>query len=137
MSVVSLTAGRPQTEVSSKATRRRFTAEYKMRIVREAAACEGKRGALGALLRREGLYSSHLVKWREQAMRAQAAGLSPKKRGPQRKGVDGRDRQIADQQRRIAKLTQQLEQAKAIIDVQKKLSVVLGIALPPIDEESE
>ncbi len=67
MSVVSLTAGRPQTEVSAKARRRKFGAEYKMRILREAAACEGKPGELGALLRREGLYSSHLTKWREHS----------------------------------------------------------------------
>jgi transposase len=134
--VVSLPAGRPATEVTPKAKRRRFTAEEKRRILREAAACT-ERGEIGALLRREGLYSSHLMKWREQAERGEIAGLTPKKRGPEPKVVDARDKQLADQQRLIAKLTQRLEHAAAIIEVQKKLSQVLGIPLPPIDDESE
>ena len=136
MSVVSLPAGRPATEVTPKAKRRKFTAEEKRRILREAAACT-ERGEIGALLRREGLYSSHLMKWREQAERGEIAGLTPKKRGPEPKVVDARDKQLADQQRLIAKLTQRLEHAEAIIEVQKKLSQVLGIPLPPIDDESE
>jgi transposase len=136
MSVVSLPAGRPATEVTAKAKRRRFTAEEKRRILQAAAACT-QRGELGALLRREGLYSSHLMKWREQAERGEIAGLTPKKRGPEPKVIDARDKQLAEQQRLIAKLTRRVERAEAIIDVQKKLSQVLGIALPPIDEESE
>jgi transposase len=136
MSVVSLPAGRPATEVTPKARRRKFTAEEKRRILQEAAACS-QRGELGALLRREGLYSSHLVKWREQAERGEIAGLTPKKRGPESKVVDARDKQLAEQQRLIAKLTRRVERAEALIEVQKKLSQVLGIALPPIDDESE
>ena len=91
------------------------------------------------MLRREGLYSSHLIKWREQAERGQIAGLTPKKRGPEPKVADARDKQLAEQQRAIAKLTRRAERAEAIIEVQKKLSQLLGIALPPIptDEESE
>jgi transposase len=137
-SVMSLPAGRPATEVTSKARRRKFTAEYKSRILREAAVCSA-RGEVGALLRREGLYSSHLIKWREQAERGQIAGLTPKKRGPPAKVADARDKQLAEQQRAITKLTRRAERAEAIIEVQKKLSQLLGIALPPIpsDEESE
>jgi transposase-like protein len=136
MSVVSLPAGRPATEVTAKAKRRRFTAEEKRRVLQAAAACT-QRGELGALLRREGLYSSHLMKWREQAERGEITGLTPKKRGPEPKVIDARDKQLAEQQRLIAKLTRRVERAEAIIDVQKKLSQVLGIALPPIDDESE
>jgi transposase len=136
MSVVSLPAGRPATEVTAKAKRRRFSAEEKRRVLQAAAACT-QRGELGALLRREGLYSSHLMKWREQAERGEIAGLTPKKRGPEPKVVDARDKQLAEQQRLIAKLTRRVQRAEAIIDVQKKLSQVLGIALPPIDDESE
>jgi transposase len=136
MSVVSLPAGRPATEVTAKAKRRRFTAEEKRRVLQAAAACT-QRGELGALLRREGLYSSHLMKWREQAERGEIAGLTPKKRGPEPKVIDARDKQLAEQQRLIARLTRRVERAEAIIDVQKKLSQVLGIALLPIDDESE
>jgi transposase-like protein len=135
-SVMSLPAERPATEVTPKAKRRKFTAEEKRRILREAAACT-QRGEVGALLRREGLYSSHLIKWREQAERGQLAALAPKKRGPEPKISDARDKQLAEQQRMIAKLTRRVERAEAIIEVQKKLSQVLGIALPPTDDESE
>jgi transposase len=135
-SVMSLPAGRPATEVTSKARRRKFTAEYKSRILREAAVCSA-RGEVGALLRREGLYSSHLIKWREQAERGQIAGLMPKKRGPAPKVADARDKQLAEQQRAIAKLTRRAERAEAIIEVQKKLSQLLGIALPPIPIDGE
>ena len=74
-------AERPDTEVKSKSTRRRFAAKYKRQILREAAACT-KPGEIGALLRREGLYSSHLAKWREQAEAGELSGLAPKRRGP-------------------------------------------------------
>src|SRR5690242_20013850 len=127
-SVMSLPARRP--EVSAKATRRRFSAEYKSRILREAAACT-KPGEIGALLRREGLYSSHLVNWRQQAERGQLTALEPKKRGPQGKIVDPRDKKIIEQEREIAKLRKRAERAEALVEVQKKVSQLLGIALPP------
>jgi len=132
--VISSNVRRPGTEVTEKASRRRYTAEYKARILREVAACT-QRGEVGALLRREGLYSSHLCAWREQAERGQREALAPKKRGPQAKVVDGRDRKIAEQERMIGKLTRRAEQAEAIIEIQKKVSQLLGIALPPITEE--
>jgi transposase len=133
--VMSLPAGRPETEVSAKAKRRRFTAEYKVRILREADGCT-KTGEFGALLRREGLYSSHLLSWRGQAQRGELAALAPQKRGPKPKEVDGRDKELAVLRREIAQLTRRAERAEAIVEVQKKISQLLGIALPEIDEES-
>jgi transposase len=132
--VMSLPASRPETEVSEKARRRRFTAEYKARVVREADACK-QPGEIGALLRREGLYSSHLVSWREQARRGELAALAPQKRGPKPEPVDSRDKQIGELRREIAQLTQRAERAEAIIEVQKKLSRLLGIVLPEPPEE--
>lgn len=133
--VMSLTAGRPETEVTEKAKRRRYSAEYKSRILREADACT-KSGELSALLRREGLYSSHLASWRAQVTRGELAALEPKKRGPKPKVADPRDKQLAAQEREIAKLQRRLEQAQAIIEVQKKVSHLLGITLPDTSEES-
>ena len=122
----------PSNEVSSKRTRRRFNADYKQRILREADACS-KAGELGALLRREGLYSSTLHEWRLARKRGEVAGLS-KKRGRKPKDVDGRDKVIADQQREIAKLRRRIERAEALVEIQKKVSQLLGIQLPTSDE---
>jgi transposase-like protein len=127
--VMSLEAGRAKTEVSEKATRRRFTAEYKRRILREADACT-QSGELGALLRREGLYSSHLSSWRAQAARGELAGLTPKKRGPKGKEVDPRDKKIAELERQVSRLTGRAERAEALVELQKKVSQILCIALP-------
>ena len=127
-------ARRPETEVTEKAKRRRFNADYKRRIVREAASCT-KTGDLGALLRREGLYSSQLSKWREQVGDGELNALSPKKRGPKAKPVDPRDKKIAALERDIAKLAARAERAEALVEVQKKLSILLGIALPDDDGE--
>ena len=90
---------------------------------------------MGALLRREGLYSSHLASWRTSLDKIDLEALTPKKRGPKPKQVDERDRKIADQERQIARLTKRLERAEIVIDVQKKLSVLLGIPLPDSDEK--
>jgi len=133
--VMSLKAERAETEVSDKPTRRRFTAEYKRRILREAAACT-QRGELGALLRREGLYSSHLTEWRKQAERGELAGLTPRKRGRKAKPADPRDKRIAQLERENAKLSRRAERAEALVEVQKKVSQLLGIALPtPPDDK--
>jgi transposase-like protein len=129
-------AERPVTEVSEKAKRRRFTAEYRQRILREAAACT-QRGEVGALLRREGLYSSHLTIWRQSVEQAQQQALTPKKRGPKPKATDERDKRIVQMERDIAKLTRRAERAEALVEVQKKVSQLLGIALrTPEDSES-
>jgi transposase len=117
-------------EVVAKARRRRFTAAFKRRVLQEAAACT-RSGEVGALLRREGLYSSHLTTWRTAFARDAVRGLSPQRRGPQARVVDVRDRTIADLQRRVARATARAERAEALVALQKKLSDLLGIALPP------
>lgn len=133
---MSWTAERPETEVSDKAKRRRFTTAYKQQILREAASCT-EPGGIGALLRREGLYSSHLCTWRQRAERGEHAALSPKKRGPQAKATDERDKRIAQLERDNAKLARRAERAEALVEVQKKISQLLGIAQPTIEEDQE
>jgi len=114
----------PATEVPEKPVRRRFSAEYKLRILEEADGCT-RRGQIGALLRREGLYSSHLSTWRRQRILGQLEGLSPKKRG--RRPQDPAVEEVARLQRENERLRARLEQAEMIIDVQKKLSQLLGL----------
>lgn len=115
-----------ETEVSSKARRRKFTAEYRLKIVREADACS-ERGQVGELLRREGLYSSHLTAWRHEVKQRDLEALAPKKRGPK---VDERDRKIAEMEREMAGLKKRLERAELICEIQKKVSTILGVELP-------
>ena len=122
----------PDPEVAERAARRRFTAEYKLRMLRQADACTGT-GELGALLRREGLYSSHLTTWRRQREEGSLAALSPKKRGRPVAPASPLARRVAELERENARLTQRLQQAETIITVQKKLSEALGIALPSGD----
>ena len=105
----------PDPEVPEKAVRRKFTAEFKLRILKEAEAYT-KQGQLGALLRREGLYYSNLTLWRRQINQ----GLIPKKRGTLPQRPDPNVRRIAELERENAKLTHKLKQAELIIDVQKK-----------------
>ena len=118
----------PDPEVVPRAKRRRFSAEYKLRILEEVDACS-EPGQIGALLRREGLYSSHLTTWRRQRAEGQLAGLSPKKRG-RRPSVDERlAKESAELKRENRRLQMRLQQAETIIDVQKKLSGLLGLTL--------
>ena len=122
----------PDPAVAEKPVRRRFTAEYKLRILREADGCT-ECGQLGALLRREGLYSSHLSTWRQHRDQGTLAGLTPKRRGrkanPDAPLIAENERLKRETQRLAAKL----RQAETIIEVQKKLSEILGIPLPPTD----
>lgn len=118
-------AGRADVEVVAKAERRRFSAEYKQRIVREADRCT-KPGEIGVLLRREGLYSSHLVTWRAARDRGELAGLSPRKRGPKVTPPDPRDRKIAELERDNVRLTKRAERAEAFVELQKKVAALLG-----------
>jgi transposase-like protein len=124
------------TEVSAKATRRRFTAEYKLRILREVDGhlASGRKGALGEVLRREGLYSSHLLSWRGQRERGELAGLGPKKRGPKALPPDPNALRVAELEREIAKLKKRAERAESLVALQKKVSQILGIALPDPSE---
>lgn len=114
-----------QTEVVVKAKRRQHSAEYKLRILREVDECKGK-GEVGALLRREGLYSSLVSKWREQRERGGLIGLSEHRRGPK---VDADAVEIARLQRENKRLQEKLERAELIMDVQKKVARLLGVPL--------
>jgi transposase-like protein len=114
-------------EVVPKASRRTFTASYKLRILREADACE--RGQIGALLRREGLYASHLTDWRLAA----AAGLEPAQRGPKAKPVDPNAAELKALRRANADLQRRLQKAELVIDIQKKVAALLGIPLQKPD----
>jgi transposase-like protein len=118
-----------ETEVVAKATRRRFTAAEKLRVLKEAEHCT-KPGELGALLRREGLYSSHLSTWRQARQRGELAGSTQRSRGPKPKPVDPRDKKLAELERENRRLSARLERAEGLIEVQKKVSQILGIPLP-------
>ena len=128
MSALEQALGGLAIEVVAKATRRRFTVEYKRKIVREA---DGRKtlGAVGALLRREGLYSSHLTAWRAARDRGEVAGAAPKQRGPTPHRPDPRDKKIVELERETARWRQRAERAEALVEVQKKLSAVLGTPL--------
>ena len=115
----------PDPEVPAKARRRRFTAAYKQRILEEVAQCS-EPGEIGALLRREGLYSSLLSKWRAQQAAGAAAALEPKKRGRKARPADPQAKRVAQLERENARLRKKLEQAETIISVQKKLSQLLA-----------
>ena len=122
--------------MTSKATRRRFSAEYKRKVVQEADACT-QSGEVGALLRREGLYSSHLMKWREARERGELAGLAPKKRGPKAQESNPLARELAAKEREIAHLKAENAKLQIICEVQKKVSLLLGVTLPTIPEDDK
>jgi transposase len=120
------------TEVRPKARRRSFSAEFKRRVLVEADACT-KPGEVGALLRREGLYSSHLTEWRATRERRELGALAPKKRGPvAAPAPDARDREVDDLKRQLAKATVRAERAEALIDIQKKVAALLAT---PLEEQ--
>jgi transposase len=119
----------PPTEVRPKAKRRSFSAEFKRRVLVEADACT-KPGEVGALLRREGLYSSHLTEWRACRERGELDALAPKQRGPVAAPVpDARDREVDDLKRQLVKTTLRAERAEALIDIQKKVAALLATPL--------
>jgi transposase-like protein len=122
----------PDPEVPAKAKRRQFSPEHRLQILREADACRGT-GEIGALLRREGPYSSHLVTWRKQRERGALAGMRARKRGPKGRAEDPRVKHLV---RENARLQRQLKQAVTIIEVQEKVAGILGIPLnaPELDE---
>ncbi len=109
-----------------KARRRRFSGAYKLRILQAVEVCS-EPGEIGALLRREGLYSSHLSKWRRQRDAGALEGLRPKKRGRKARPVDPQAKRVAQLERENERLRRKLEQAETIIEVQKKLSRILGM----------
>jgi transposase len=126
----------PDSEVVARPVRRRFTAEYKRSILDQADAAQDS-GAVGALLRREGLYSSHLGTWRRQRKQGELDALTPKKRGP-KVVVSPLVKENRDLQADVARLTKKLKNAELIIEVQKKVAVLLGNPIPniQIDEEN-
>jgi len=129
--VSSVSPGAPDPEVVARPKRRRFTAEYKLRVLREVDACKGP-GEIGTLLRREGLYSSHLVLWRRQREEAAQVQLKARKRGPKTKAQDPRMKQL---EREKARLERRLKRAEAIIEIQKKVAELLGIHLKSLDSD--
>jgi len=123
----------PDPEVVAKPKRRRFSAEYRLKILRQADACKAP-GELGALLRREGLYSSLLSTWRRQREQGALVALRARKRGPTPKAVDPR---VKEQEKQIARLQRKLKQAEMIIEVQKKVHEILGIPLRTLTDEGD
>jgi transposase-like protein len=119
----------PEVEVVAKTSRRRFTAEYKRKILREADACTAP-GAIGALLRREGLYSSNLTTWREQRERGELVGLTPKQRGPAPKPKNPLAAKVAALERAVSREKARAERAEALVELQKKVAELLGTAQP-------
>ena len=126
----------PSTEVVPKAKRRRFSAAYKLRILEEV---ERSPGQTGTILRREGLYSSHLSKWRQDRRNGSLKALAKKKRGP--KGKSAAELEVEQLRKENARLLRELEKASIVIGAQKKLAAILGVDLPKIaeltDDESE
>jgi transposase-like protein len=120
---------RPDPEVTPPASRRRFSAKEKLRILEEADACT-ESGEVGALVRREGIYSSYLNRWRRARDRGQLDGLSAKKRGPKSTIDQKLAQENATLQRENERLRTRLEQAETILEVQKKLSQLLGLEAP-------
>jgi len=124
----------PNTEVVAKAKRKRFTAAEKLRILREVEACRGS-GEIGALLRREGIYSSYLTTWRKQRELGELDGLSPHKRGPK---PNSEAIELVKLRREHERLQARMRRAELIIDVQKKVAQMLGetLASPELDDPS-
>src|SRR5665213_3316665 len=120
--------------VSAQRSRRYFTAAYKLKILAEAARCV-EVGALGALLRREALYSSHLAAWRAAVARGELAGPA-RRRGPKPTPPDPHAQQILQLERALAKATARAEHAEALVDLQKKVAALLGRPLPEPDAPS-
>ena len=127
---------RSDPEVLEKPTRRRFTAEYKLHILREAEACT-ESGSVGALLRREGLYSSHLNTWRRQREEGMLDGLQPKKRGRKASERNPLLPEVEQLRKENERLTQRLKQAELIIDVQKKISQVLEMPMETLKKNED
>jgi transposase-like protein len=119
---------RPDPEVPEKAVRRRFSGEYKLNILQQAEACRGEE-SIGALLRREGLYSSHLTTWRRQREIGMLSGLSPKRRGRKASARNPLQPEVERLRKENDWLQKRLKQAELIIEVQKKISQMLGIPL--------
>jgi len=131
-----LPASRPDPEVAARPKRRSYTAEYKLRILQEAEAAAATPGGVGALLRREGLYSSLLAYWRRERAHGVREALTPQKRGPKSKRNPMAE-EMQKLQRQNARLSEDLRKAHIIIDVPKKVAALLGHPIPDEDAEKE
>ena len=129
-------AGHPDPEVVARARRRIFTGEYKQRVLAEADKAKGESGGIGALLRREGLYSSHLGTWRNERATGILQALTPQKRGPKSKRTP-LDEENQKLRRENQHLSEELRKAEIVIDIQKKVAALLGRPLCPPDRESQ
>jgi transposase-like protein len=120
-------APRPNPEVLARATRRTFTGEYKQKVLAEADQARGS-GEIGAVLRRHGLYSSHLTKWRKERKSGMLEGLGPQKRGPKSKAnpLTAENEKLRRDNERLA---ERLRKAEIVIDVQKKVAMLLGLPI--------
>ena len=125
----------PDSEVIARPRRRSFTAEYKRSILDQADAAQDS-GSIGALLRREGLYSSHLTTWKRQRQKGEIDALTPQKRGP-KVVVSPLVKKNREQEAVIARLTKKLKNAELIIAVQKKVAALLGNPIPNIQIDEE
>jgi transposase-like protein len=123
-----------EVEVMAKSTRRRFSAEYKLKILREAGACI-QPGELGALLRQEGLYFSNLQTWRAQREAGELGGLAPKKRGPAPQAKNPLVAKVATLEREVTRYKARAERAEALVELQKKVAEFLGTELRRPDEK--
>ena len=123
----------PDPEVPATVQRRRFPAAYRLRILKQADACK-KPGEVGALLRREGLYSSLLTNWRRQREAGALREMRGRRRGPTPRPVDPRVTQLAAENRRLQR---KLQRAETIITLQKKIAEILGLPLTPLDDETD
>lgn len=121
--------------MAAKGERRRFTAEYKVKVLREADQCK-RPGDIGALLRREGLYWSNLSNWRKQRERGELAGLRGRKRGPEKKEKNPLAERVRELERDNARLKRRAERAEGIVELQKKISQILGIELEKSAEQN-
>lgn len=128
-------SARPDPEVVAVARRRQFSSGEKRRILAAADRCM-QPGEIGALLRREGIYSSHLSTWRRQRAAAERAGLEPQKRGRKADPALAEARQIASLTGENERLRRQLAQAELIIEVQKKVATLLGMSIPTAPGEA-
>ena len=126
----------PDPEVIQHPVRRRFTADYKRRILAEVDAASDS-GGVGRILRREGLYSSHLVSWRKARDKGERAALEPRKRGPKPSPKNPMQAEYAKLKRENARLNKKLRRAELIIDFQKKVAEILGIALPVMEQNDD
>lgn len=126
----------PGPEVLEHPSRKKFSAKYKLQILNEIDSTV-QQGEKGAILRREGIYSSNICTWRKQRERGELEGLTPKKRGPKSIGPDPRDKQIKELERQNKRLQRKLAHANLLLDIQKKISEITGIPLAEVEDEED